>query len=35
VVVPATATPGSYRLIGRVENPTDAFDEDQEIYELN
>jgi subtilisin family serine protease len=35
VVVPATAPPGSYRLIGRVENPTDAFDEDQEIYEMN
>ncbi len=26
---------GSYRLIGRVENATDTFDEDQTVYEVN
>ena len=34
-VIPAAAPAGSYRLIGRVENPTDAFDEDQVIYDVN
>jgi subtilisin family serine protease len=35
VVVPISAPAGSYRLIGRVENPTDAFDEDQVVYDVN
>jgi len=34
-IVPANAPPGSYRLIGRVENATDAFDEDQVFYDMN
>jgi uncharacterized repeat protein (TIGR01451 family) len=33
--VPATAPAGTYRLIGRVENASDAFDEDQVLYEVN
>lgn len=33
--VPTTAPVGTYRLIGRVENTTDAFDEDQVLYQIN
>jgi len=34
VATPATLTPGDYWLIGRVENPTTVYDEDQVIYNL-
>lgn len=34
VATPATLIPGDYRLIGRVENPTIVYDEDQVIYAL-
>jgi subtilisin family serine protease len=33
--VPASASAGAYRVIGRVENATDTFDEDQVVYQVN
>jgi hypothetical protein len=33
--IPRRAPLGAYRLIGRVENAADSFDEDQVVYQVN
>ena len=35
IATPATIGPGDYWLIGRVENPTAVYDEDQVVYHVN